>query len=305
MFWRALGPPHSLLYVMGIPKNSQTDRSRKMDRARAESAEAKFKYLEGEVSRLHRLVTGQLDEQVNVLNKQIYHLKRQLHHAGKVVDRKALNGQFSKHRIFSALRERLSFDAYVETGTYFGNTTLFLAGCGKPVYTVESNPQYYRKASELVSSYPLVHLFLDDSPRFLQQLLSEAIALQDLVFFYLDAHWYAPLPLEEEIRQIAARHPYGVVMIDDMKVEGDDGYGYDSNGDQEEISLVYLQSALSESNWQVFFPSMPSALDHNGTDILMPRGTAIAACDEGIVSILQSMSDLRNWPIGDRSEARA
>jgi predicted O-methyltransferase YrrM len=290
---------------MEIPKNSQTDRSRKMDRARAESAEAKFKYLEGEVSRLHGLVTGQLNEQVNVLHKQIYNLKRQLHHASKVVDWKALNGQFSKHTIFSALRERLCFDAYVETGTYIGNTTLFLAGCGKPVYTDESDPQYYRKASELVSSYPLVHLFLDDSPRFLQQLLSEAIAPQDLVFFYLDAHWYAPLPLAEEIRQIATRHPYGIVMIDDMKVEGDDGYGYDSNGDQEEISLAYLQSALSESDWQVFFPSMPSALDHNGTDILKPRGTAIASCNGEIVRILKSMTDLRSWALPNCYKAPA
>ena len=278
---------------MKIEENSQTDRLRKMDRARAESAEAKFKHLEGEVSRLHGLVTDRLNEQLKVLNRQVYDLKRQLHHAGKLIDPTTFNGQFSKHAIFSALRERLSFDAYVETGTYLGNTTLFLASCGKPVYTVESNPEYYTKASALLSGHPLVHRFLDDSPRFLQQLLSDAIAPRDLVFFYLDAHWYAPLPLGEEIRLIAAQHPHGVVMIDDMKVEGDPGYGFDSNGEQEEISLAYLKEALSESDWHVFFPSMLSALDHNAVDILMPRGTAIAACDQEIVRILNSMTDLR------------
>jgi predicted O-methyltransferase YrrM len=290
---------------MGTPEKSQTNLAHKMNRARSESADAKFKYLEGEVSRLHGLVTGHLSEQVKVLNKQIYDLKRQLHHADKVVDRKALNGQFSKHRIFSALCERLSFDAFVETGTYLGNTTLFLAGCGKPVYTVESNPLHYKKASALLSDCQSVHLFLDDSPRFLQQLLSEGVARQDLIFFYLDAHWYAPLPLGDEIRQIASLHPRGVVMIDDIKVEEDDGYGYDSNGDKEEISLAYLESALIESDWRVFFPSMPSAIDHNAGDILMPRGTAVAACDEEIVSILESMSDLRSWRIGSCSNARA
>jgi predicted O-methyltransferase YrrM len=299
------GKPPALSFIMGMSENSQNDHARKINRARAESAESKVKYLEGEVSRLHGLVTGQLIEQVKVLNRQIYDLKRQLHHADKVVDARALNGQFSKHTIFTALCERFSFDAFVETGTHLGSTTLFLAGSGKPVYTVESNPQFHQKASALLSDSPLVQVFLEDSPKFLHHLLNEKIAREDLVFFYLDAHWYAPLPLGDEIRQIAALHPHGVVMIDDMKVEGDDGYGYDSNGDQEEISLAYLEGALRESNWRVFFPSMLSAFDHNAADILAPRGTAIASCDDGIVSILEAMNDLRGWRIGNRAEARA
>jgi len=273
--------------------NALPDRVDKIARARAQSADLTFKYLEGEVSRLHGLVTGQLVEQLKILNKQVYDLKRLLYHPGLAVAPSAFNGQFSKHRIFSALCGQFLFDAFVETGTYEGNTTRFLAHAGMPVYSVESNSDFYQKASALLKDSPSVQLFLGDSPRILEHLLSEVIPRNNLVFFYLDAHWYVPLPLGEEMRKIAALHPRAVVMIDDIKVEGDEGYGYDSYGQTEEISLAYLDTVLTESNWRVFFPSMASAMDHNACDILMPRGTAVAACEEGIVATLKGMDDLR------------
>jgi len=281
------------------------NRSSKLERARAESADFRIKHLEGEVSRLHELVTCQLVEQVKVLHQQIYELKRLLHHPDQPVVHAALNGQFSKHRIFSALCAGFSFDAFVETGTYLGKTTEFLARSGKPVYSVESNSNFHQKASSLLEENPSVHLFLDDSPRFLRRLLSEVLPSEELVFFYLDAHWYAPLPLGEEIKEIAALHPRAIVMIDDIRVEGDEGYGYDSNGETEEISLAYLSSVLTASNWRVFFPSMPSSLDHNAVHVLMPRGTAVAACEENIVRTLEGMSDLRPWKINHRAGTRA
>jgi prepilin-type processing-associated H-X9-DG protein len=46
-------------------------------------------------------------------------------------------------------------------------------------------------------------------------------------FLYLDGHWYADLPLQEEIDLIAANWNGFCILIDDFRAPGDEGYGYD------------------------------------------------------------------------------
>jgi hypothetical protein len=50
------------------------------------------------------------------------------------------------------------------------------------------------------------------------------------VFFHLDAHWEGDLPLQEEIEIILGRFPNFLIMIDDFRVPGDSGYGFDDYG---------------------------------------------------------------------------
>ncbi len=252
--------------------------------------------LRAELSKLHHLVTARMTKQIEYLHKQAYDLKRISYHPNQAVAPAAFNGQFSKHRIFSALCGRFQFDAFVETGTHLGKTTEFLASHGKPVYSVECNPTFHEEAQYVLHHLPMVHLTLADSPEFLRRLLDTDLPHEAMSFFYLDAHWNNPLPLADEIRIIATQHPHAIVMVDDFKVENDEGYGYDVYNFGQEITFGFLQEPLRESNWQIFFPTLPAALDHNANDILPPRGTAIVACEQEAINTLKEVTELRHWP---------
>ena len=250
-----------------------------------------------EISHLHDLVTRRLIGQVQYLNQQVHSLKHHLYHAGAAEPTKAFNGQFSKHQIFADLCAIFPFDAFVETGTYQGETTRFLTRHGKPVYSVEINAEYFFRSKEFLKTEALVQLTFGDSPEFLRDLTFAVLKPDDLAFVYLDAHWYDHLPLREEFTLIFTHHPRAVVMIDDFKIDDDDGYGYDSYDNGQEVSLAFLDKELRAQNWQVFFPSMPSAHDHITIDILPPRGTGVVACDPDIIINLKRVASLRHWPL--------
>ncbi len=277
-----LGKLHS--HVMRMEENRTYELNEELDS------------LKTELSQLHNLTVNRHEEQLQFLNKQIYDLKRSLYHNSFPEIANAFNGQFSKQKIFTDLCNVLTFDVFIETGSYLGKTTKFLSSLGKPVYSVEINEEFHKKAIALLSDEKLTNIELGDSIQFLNKLTKHIIPKQELAFIYLDAHWYNHLPLREEIILIATNHPYSIVMIDDFKVEDDNGYGYDSYEDGQEVTLNFLRKELRTHNWQVFFPSMPSKKDHITNDILPPRGTAILACDPELIHKLESISNLRHFP---------
>lgn len=253
-------------------------------------------YLSGELSRLHYLTASRHEVQLQFMNRQIHDLKHGLYHASIPGMANAFNGQFSKQKIFADLCNAFPFDVFIETGTYLGVTTQFLARRGKPVHSVEINEECFQKAKALLRDEALVNLELGNSLKFLSRLTESDLAKRDLVFIYLDSHWYDHLPLREEIALIAKNHPRAVVMIDDFKIEDDEGYGYDSYDDAQEVTLAFLKEELRQHHWQIFFPSMPSAQDHITNDILPPRGTAVITCDPEFIPKLQRIVSLRHWP---------
>lgn len=54
-----------------------------------------------------------------------------------------LNGQQFRQHVYSEIMRRIDFRAIVETGTFRGTTTEFLAKSGLPVHTVEIDPRAY------------------------------------------------------------------------------------------------------------------------------------------------------------------
>ena len=255
-------------------------------------------YLEGELSRLHAVVVERFAVQLRFLNQQIFQLKSTLYHSQWMPDPQAFNGQFSKQRIFEELCSVFSFDNFVETGCHLGSTSEFLARVGKPVYAIEIEPVFYERARELLSTQSNICFLLGDSSVILENLARETLLRSDLTFFYLDAHWRDHLPLRDELRVIGAQHSHGVVMLDDIKVEGDSGYGYDSYDKGQEISLKFLREELRDKGWQVFFPTLPSTQDHIQIDVLRPRGTAVISCEQEITATLMQVKSLRHWHFG-------
>ncbi len=183
-----------------------------------------------------------------------------------------MNGQLGRQRIFRALASLLPAQAFIETGTFRGTTTEFMAGLADcPIYTVEAVPRFFYFSRLRFRKYPRIHLSLGDSRSFLQKLARDPAVPKNKVLFYLDAHWTGDLPLAEEVEIIAGAWTQSIVMIDDFEVPGDPGYTFDDYGPGRRLCLDYFApSALS--TWAVFFPAMPSAEETGAR-----RGCAVLA----------------------------
>jgi predicted O-methyltransferase YrrM len=182
------------------------------------------------------------------------------------------NGQSNRVQIFKAIMAYARPAAIIETGTYLGATTYFLAGVGLPVYSIEGNPRNYGFARARLWWKLNVKLRQGDSRAELKKLFEGPLdSLRNSpLLFYLDAHWDADLPLAEEIDIIFDRTPNAVVMIDDFEVPSDPGYGYDDYGPGKALNAEYIATLVKTYDLAVFYPSAPS---HEDTGLR--RGCAI------------------------------
>ena len=103
-----------------------------------------------------------------------------------------------------------------------------------------------------------MHFELADSRQFLERTAHTELASK-FTFFYLDAHWYDDLPLARELSIIERHWQNFVAMVDDFRVPGDEGYGYDAYGPDKTLSLEYLQELLKSRQLESFFPAEPSS----------------------------------------------
>jgi hypothetical protein len=156
-----------------------------------------------------------------------------------------MNGQQGRQAIVREISRSEKFAYAVETGTWLGGSTAFIAdvfGCS--VWSVEADLNAFQFASRTLGGRPDICLEFGDTRVFLSDI---ALRLEtDVpVFFYLDAHWDdADLPLWEEIRIIFEAWSQPVVLIDDFAVPGDDGYGFDDYGPGRSLTLATLSGHL-------------------------------------------------------------
>jgi hypothetical protein len=160
------------------------------------------------------------------------------------------NGQEGRQAVFRDIVAACSFDSIVETGTYRGTTTEYMARhTGLPTYTVEVNPRIAGYASARLRTVKNVTIFSCDSRTAIQNLSTKITA----PFCYLDAHWIEDVPLNDELVLIQRQWPDAVVMIDDFKVEDDDSYGFDNYASGKQLTLNYLDSGIKR-DFEFYFP---------------------------------------------------
>lgn len=199
----------------------------------------------------------------------------------------AFNDQEFRKKIFRELMERTAFSAIVETGTFRGATTKFLyEDSGLPVYTVEVNPRYYGYVKSKFLFSGGIRSYHADSRTFLNNLLSTQKFAGQSIFFYLDAHWGSDLPLAEELQIIFGKCK-AVVMVDDFKVPGDDGYGYDTYPGNKILDLEYLRPVNRELDLSVFFPASRADKETG-----KKRGCIVLAREKAIITSLKGMITL-------------
>jgi hypothetical protein len=180
--------------------------------------------------------------------------------------------------------------AIVETGTHLGTTTEFMAQTGLPVYTIEADPRSYGFACTRFWRTPNITLLYGDSRAGLRKLLDGSLREMShrTLFFYLDAHWNADLPLAEELEIVFSRCPAAIVMIDDFEVPFDRGYAYDDYGPGRALTASYIAPIVSRYQLQTFGPSTPSVAESG-----LRRGCVVLAKENLHSKALASIPLLR------------
>jgi hypothetical protein len=181
--------------------------------------------------------------------------------ARRALDRRGapMNGQAHRQAM---VREILAADPprlIVETGTNIGATTEWLRGESRaPIRSCEIDPHFHRLATLRLGALPDVEVARASAPEFLRGLAARDGRAPGPVFFYLDAHWYKYLPLRDELEIIFSGFARPVVMIDDFRVPGDPGYGYDDYGPETGVlSWEYIGPAVPATA-AVFYPARAS-----------------------------------------------
>lgn len=186
-----------------------------------------------------------------------------------------LNGQLYRRRLFAGIVAEFGPRAIIETGTYRGTTTPYLATVsGAPVYSVEASERFFHFSRFRLSRRRDISVVHGDSRQWLRTWCSDADVPRSRVFFYLDAHWERDLPLNEELELINEHWNDSVVMIDDFQVPGDPGYGFDDYGEGARLSIDAIPAA---QHFAIFWPSTRSEQEtgaKRGCVILATRGPA-------------------------------
>lgn len=197
------------------------------------------------------------------------------------------NGQIYRQQLVSEIIKNVGFNAIVETGTYRGSTTLFLAAFGLPVYTVESSARFSGfAATRFLGRRNKIHVREGDTRTWLRTFGADQRFPRSKVFFYLDAHWEADLPLGEELDIIFTQWTGAVVMVDDFQVPGT-GFGYDDYGPGKVLNMEYVRKSTSVS-LVPFFPAVGSEGETG-----LKRGCVVLCSEPDIVRSLHTTATLK------------
>lgn len=201
-----------------------------------------------------------------------------------------MNGQEARRRMVTALIAATRPCAIIETGTFRGTTTEWLAGFDLPVYTCEASGEHHAYARARLRSLPHVHLANLDSRAALEHVLDGPLAPRraEPLLVYLDAHWHDDLPLADEIDIVFARAPRAVVVIDDFAVPDDPGYAHDDYGPGKALRPDYIADHIVRHGLAAFYPSAPSASETGAR-----RGCVVLAMERHWGETLDGLPDLR------------
>lgn len=126
------------------------------------------------------------------------------------------------------LRDLFQISTFIETGTFKGVNARFHSLNFREVLTCDISEEYLEKARERLKGYKNVSIIKQSSPDFLKSFIKDykEKKRQDIVFIYLDAHFYDPdLPPNEKwvvVNELKALKGFRncVICIHDFDCEG-------------------------------------------------------------------------------------
>lgn len=135
----------------------------------------------------------------------------------------AFNGDIYAEQEVKRLCEQWGVKTIIETGTYIGDTTKYLATLAPSVYTIEINKTYYDQCAHL-DKIPNINRILDNSPDAISRILPNAAKP---ILCFLDAHWGYHNPLLDELAAFANHKVKPIIVIHDFQVPNQPTWGYD------------------------------------------------------------------------------
>ena len=128
-------------------------------------------------------------------------------------------------QLVELLKQLLPLEVFVETGTFEGEAVQRVRPYFEEIHSVESSEKYFASASERFRKDQAIHLYLDDSSRFLRQLFPQM--RNRPVLYWLDAHWCeadasagksAQCPLLQELEAMDILNSQSAILIDDARL---------------------------------------------------------------------------------------
>lgn len=150
-------------------------------------------------------------------------------------------GGFHGDKVFQRLVEEiissLLITSFVETGTYMGDSTAYVASRWNnlQIFSCEINDDFFALSKHRLKRFRNVELSLASSEEFIMNLV-ENKRLGNLPLFFLDAHWHDYWPLVDEIAAISSSRSTAIVIVDDFEVPGRPEFSYCVGGGSESFS---------------------------------------------------------------------
>jgi predicted O-methyltransferase YrrM len=163
-----------------------------------------------------------------------------------------MNGQRNRLRTSILLLEILKPEFVIESGSYLGTTTQYLAGfSSKKTFSIEINKEFAEVASSRLKSdieQKRVEIVDGNSAQQMPLILRDINPRTSRIFAYLDAHWLEQIPLFEELQALLDWGGDFIAVIDDFFIPDDQGYGYDQYRNHR-VDISHVPSSEKISVW--------------------------------------------------------
>ncbi|MFZ5553789.1 MAG: hypothetical protein ACOZCO_11795 [Bacteroidota bacterium] len=126
-------------------------------------------------------------------------------------------------KLTEIVREKYNIKSFVETGTYYGGTTLWAAQRFEKVFTIENSKAIFDKTESLRKDRKNIEFLFGNSKDHLKNIVP---VLDGPAVFWLDAHWSGgetfgvedECPILEEIDTINASSYSHIILVDDARL---------------------------------------------------------------------------------------
>ena len=132
------------------------------------------------------------------------------------------NEENFKAEIIRRVAINYNYRIFIETGTYLGNTSKYLANYFKKILTVELDKDLFLKSQDNLKKYTNIECYNNDSENFLKEII---LNINEEAIFFLDAHYSGPgtsnlkgiTPCVNELKEISKGSIKShVIIIDDI-----------------------------------------------------------------------------------------
>ncbi len=136
-----------------------------------------------------------------------------------------------KRKLLRDFARRFGLRIFVETGTFYGDTSFALRNCFDRLFSIELDHALFERAAQRLRRYKQISLLEGDSGQLIPRILAE---IGEPALFWLDAHYSGGItahgslgsPILSELDRIFSHSvPNHVILIDDARdFTGQDGY---------------------------------------------------------------------------------